>query len=555
MSKLMMDNEIRQDDSTYQGNARLKPTGTGENFTEEQFAEMVRCAADPVYFANNYVNIVTIDEGVKQVELRDYQDDIIRCCYDNRYVILLSSRQSGKSTSIWIYFLHHLIFKSEQTIGILGHKEAVAVELLSRLQKAYELLPKWMQQGVVSWNKKSIELENGSRIIAAATSSKTIRGFTFNAVLLDEFAFVGNNIADDFFRSVYPTISAGESSKLFVVSTPNGMNHFYKMWKDAINGRNSFVPIRVDWWDVPGRDEAWKAAVIEDFGIEMFRVEYGNEFLGSAGTLISAEALKRMSYAHPRRVQDDFFDIYIEPIKGHKYVAIADVARGRGLDYSVVVVIDITKLPYVMVSKYRNNQIDHLIFPDVVYNIGRYYNDAAVLIENNDLGETVAAVLYNQLEYPNILYTTQNGSHGQILGYPGRKSRPGVSTSKAVKRIGCATLKTMMHRNQMKVFDFETISEMTTFVQKKNSYEADTGYSDDLVMCLVLFSWMTSQPFFKDISKTDVRDDIKLQEENNEESLVPFGIFPDDASRSDFLVDSDGSVWEIVEDGDSGWFS
>ena len=253
------------DNGVYLGNPNLKKANTPIEFTQEQVLEFMKCKDDPVYFANNYIKIVSLDEGLTQFHPYHFQEKLINNFHENRFNIcnFLMPRQTGKSTTVVSYLLHYAVFNDSVNIGILANKAATARELLSRLQTAYENLPKWMQQGIISWNKGSLELENGSKILAASTSASAVRGMSFNILFLDEFAFVPNHVADSFFASVYPTITSGKNTKVIIVSTPHGMNHFYRMWHDAEKSKNEYVPTDVHWSEVPGRDESGKNKLLQ----------------------------------------------------------------------------------------------------------------------------------------------------------------------------------------------------------------------------------------------------------------------------------------------------
>ena len=240
----------------YLGNPNLKPAGVGIEFTKEQVQEYLKCSQDPIYFIKKYVKIVSLDEGLVPFELYPYQEDIVNTVHNNRFSIAKLPRQSGKSTTMVSYILHYILFNQSMNVAILANKQATAREILSRLKLAYEYLPLWLQQGIVEWNKGSIELENGSRIIASSTSASAVRGGSFNMIFLDEFAHVPQNIAEEFFSSVYPTITSGQSTKVLMVSTPNGLNLFYHYWRGATkkpgeHGKNEYIPIEVHWSQVP----------------------------------------------------------------------------------------------------------------------------------------------------------------------------------------------------------------------------------------------------------------------------------------------------------------
>ena len=402
-----------------------------------------------------------------------------------------------------------------------------------------------MQQGVVVWNKGNIELENGSKVIAASTSSSAVRGSSFNIIFLDEFAHIDPpSLADQFFTSVYPTISSGQTTKVFIVSTPKGLNMFYKLWNDAEEGRSGYVPIDIHWSQVPGRDQKWKEETIRNTSEVQFSQEYECEFIGSQHTLISGSKLRSMSYKTPVRSQNGV-DIYCEPEDTHAYVCIADVARGRGLDYSAISVIDSTKYPYVQVAKYRDANITPLLFPNILKNIAQYYNNAHVLIETNDIGGQVGDIMHHDLEYEQIFYATIQGRAGQQLGGGfGKGAQIGVRTTRDVKRKGCSNLKDLIESDKLIIYDLDTISELTTFVASGQSYNAEEGNHDDLVATLFLFGWLIEQRYFKEVTDTDLRERLyQDQLREMEESVLPFGFIEDGLdSESNFETMGD-ELW------------
>jgi hypothetical protein len=444
------------------------------------------------------------------------------------------------------------LFNDNVNVAILANKSSTARDLLGRLQLAYEHLPKWMQQGVLNWNKGSLELENGSRIVAASTSSSAVRGSTFNIIFLDEFAYVPNNIAEEFFSSVYPTISSGKSSKVMIVSTPHGMNMFYKMWMDAVNKKSTFVPIEVHWSEVPGRDEKWKEQTIRNTSESQFQTEFECEFLGSVDTLINAQKLKAMAVIDPRRSPQGL-DVYEMPIKDHTYVITVDVARGVQNDYSAFIVIDSTKAPYKIVAKYKNNDIKPIVFPNVLDKIGKLYNKAYILIEINDLGQQVADAMQFELEYDNMMMVTQRGRAGQVLGggFSGRGNQLGVRMTKGTKKIGTSNLKSLIESDKLIINDFDIISELSTFIAKGKSFEAEAGSHDDLVMCLVIFSWLANQRYFKELTNIDVRGQMFTDQKNAiEADMAPFGFIDngldDPEGKDNGYFDDAGVLWQPV---------
>ena len=431
------------------------------------------------------MKIVSLDEGLVPFRPYDFQEKLINNFHENRFNICKMPRQTGKSTTVVSYLLHYAVFNDSVNIGILANKAATARELLGRLQTAYENLPKWMQQGIISWNKGSLELENGSKILAASTSASAVRGMSFNILFLDEFAFVPNHIADSFFASVYPTITSGKNTKVIIVSTPHGMNHFYRMWHDAENRTNEYIPTDVHWSEVPGRDEKWKKQTIANTSEAQFKIEFECEFLGSIDTLVAPSKLKTLVYENPQQ-SNAGLDVYEQVKEGCDYAITVDVARGVGEDYSAFIVVDITQFPHKVVAKYRNNDIKPMLFPNIIYQIAKQYNEAFILCEVNDIGDQVASILQYDLEYQNLLMCSMRGRAGQIVGqgFSGSKTQLGVKMSKTVKKVGSLNLKTLIEEEKLIFNDYEIISELTTFVSKHNSFEAEEGCNDDLAMCL-----------------------------------------------------------------------
>ena len=541
----------------YRDNPLLKKAGIEIEFTKEQLEEYVKCSNDPMYFTKNYVKIVTLDEGLASFEPYEYQNKIIRTVHENRFVICKMPRQSGKTTTIVSYLLHYVLFNPDMNVAILANKQSTAIEILHRFKTAYENLPKWLQQGVFSWNKGSVELENGSRILAASTSSSAVRGSSFNLIFIDEFAFIPHEIAEDFFASVYPTISSGSETKVLLVSTPKGLNMFYKFWTDAVKKRNLYVPVEVRWQDVPGRDEKWKQETIANTSQEQFNQEFECDFLQSTGTLIDGEKLRLLTYSTPKVSNTNGFKIYEEPIEDHKYMLVCDVSRGVGKDFHAFSVIDITKPPYKQVATFRNNELSPLVLPSAIYPVLRQYNNAFALIEVNDIGAQVADILKHDMEYPNILGTSYRGRKGQVLGEGfGNEAQNanGIRTTTPVKRIGCSLLKSLIVEDKLLIEDYWTIDELTTFVSTKESYEAEKGHHDDLVMTLVLFSWATSQEYFKELLDTDIRKAIYENSlDKIEEEMTPFGFIEYGDSLEDTFIDDSGTIWTVENDNTNNW--
>jgi hypothetical protein len=653
----------------YLGNKNLKRKDVKLGYTQEQIAEYLKCASDVDYFCETYVKIVSVDRGLIPFKPFEYQKTMFKVFDANRFSICKMPRQVGKTTGVVGYLLHKILFNENYNIAVLANKQQQAREILSRVQLAYEWLPKWLQQGIVEWNKGNIELENGSKILASSTSSSAIRGQSYNLIYLDEFAFVPRNIQDSFFASVFPTISSGQSSKLIITSTPNGMNMFYKIWMDSLNDLNSYARLDVHWSDVPGRDEAWKEETIRNTSVDQFRQEFEScayetiintdnghfaigklydilyntevpetlvlndkyrinspegfvnffginkivkdryihlqfsngkdlkcsedhpistingivkaknldkkteiytryktgcfvtskslikneidlydivncgtqhlyytndivshncEFLGSTNTLIHPAILSKLVYVRPLEQPHDV-KIYKHPIKDHIYAMTVDVSEGLGLDSSTLVVVDCTTVPYEVVATFADANISQLMFPTLLANIGKYYNEASILVEIN-IGSQVVNILHQDLEYENIVMTKMSGRKGTIIGSAGNQNRLGIKTTKITKRIGCANLKTLVESNKIILNDFNIINELSTYVVDGTSYNAEDGHHDDLVMCLVLFAWMVSQNYFKDVSNTDIRRRIA---EEIEDDFTPFGMI-DDGREDEF---------------------
>ena len=538
----------------YLGNPNLKKANTQIEWTEDKIVEFLKCKNDPVYFAKKYIKIVSLDHGLVPFDMYPFQEKLIKNFHENRFNICKMPRQTGKSTTCVSYLLHYAVFNDNVNLAILANKASTARDLLQRLQLAYENLPKWMQQGIIAWNKGSLELENGSKISANSTSSSAVRGGSYNVIFLDEFAFIPNHIADDFFASVYPTISSGQSTKVIIVSTPRGMNHFYRMWHDSEKGKNEYIPTDVHWSEVPGRDQEWKEQTIANTSEQQFKVEFECEFLGSVNTLISPAKLRNLVYDEPIQ-KNAGLDIYEDPQESHNYLITVDVARGLGNDYSAFIVFDITEFPYKVVAKYRNNEIKPMLFPSVIDEVARAYNNSFVLVEVNDIGDQVASILHFDLENENLLMCSMRGRAGQIVGsgFSGKKSQLGVRTTAAVKKLGCSNLKTLLEDDKILVSDYEIISELTTFAQKHNSFEAEEGCNDDLAMCLVIFSWLVAQDYFKEMTDNDIRKRLYEEQKNQiEQDMAPFGFIADGFNESTF-TDNEGETWYADEYGDRSY--
>ena len=523
---------------TYLGNVNVKRDGVIQEWDEHLVKEYARCMNNPAYFARKYCKIISLDQGLVPFELYPYQEKMFEVFNEHRFNIVLACRQSGKSISACAYLLWFALFNSEKTVAVLANKGATAREMLSRVTLMLENIPFFLQPGTKALNKGSLEFSNNSRIIAAATSGSSIRGLSVNLLYLDEFAFVER--ANEFYTSTYPVVSSGKDTKIIVTSTANGIgNTFYKIWEGATQGVNEFNPFRVDWWDVPGRDEEWKQQTIANTSQLQFDQEFGNTFFGTGDTLINAETLMGFRAENPKRITEggDVL-IYDEPIKGHDYIMTVDVSKGRGQDYSTFNLIDISVRPFAQVAVYRNNTISPLLFPNIIYKYAKVYNNAYVVIESNDQGAVVCNGLYHDLEYENI-----------HLESAVKADSIGIMMNRKVKRLGCSSIKDILENNKLSVVDENTIIEISTFVAKGQSYEAADGNHDDLMMTLVMFGYFTSTQYFGDLTNINLKNmlfDQRMKE--IEDDIVPFG-FVDDASEIiDRLEDKGAGDWAIEYD-------
>lgn len=531
----------------YNGNILLKRIGQPVDWTTDLVQEYIKCSQDPVYFTETYMKIISIDKGLVSFKLYDYQKEMIRSFAANRFNIITTARQAGKSTTTCAFILWYIIFHKEKTVALLANKGDTAREILGRIQLAYQHLPLWLQQGVTEWNKGSMFLENNSRVIAAATSSDAIRGYSINMLFIDEAAFIDN--WDEFFTSVYPTISSGKESKIILVSTPNGLNHFHSIYKNALEERNNYVPMTVHWKDVPRRDEKWKEDTLAamNFDLEKFAQEYECEFQGSSGTLIAGWKLRELTFSTPIVTPKDGMYQYYPPTKGHTYIMICDVSRGKGLDYSAFQLIDVTQMPYQQVAVYRSNNITPADYADFIFRWATAYNKCPVLVEVNDIGEQVSHTLHYDFGYENVLFTENAGAAGKRItgGFAGGKIDKGIRTTKIVKATGCSILKLLIEQNQLIIHDQNTISELNTFSKKGISYEAEPGKHDDLVIGLVLFGWLSEQQYFKDITNINTLLSLRDKTETDmEQDMAPFG-FVDDGFES--FYDESGGLPPIGE--------
>jgi hypothetical protein len=527
----------------YNNNPNLPREDWKHAFTQKEMDEFIKCADDPVYFACTYMRIINVDHGLMPFRMWDFQKDMLMKFHNNRFSICKLPRQVGKTTTSVAYLLHYILFNESVNVAVLANKSAMAREILGRLQLAFEYLPRFLQQGVKEWNKGSIELANGSRIMADSTSGSSIRGRSFNIVFLDEFAFVPNNIAEAFFMSTYPTISSGQSTKVIIVSTPNGLNQFYRMWEDAIKQKSEYVPIEIHWSMVPGRNEAWKEQTIRNTSVDQFRQEFECEFIGSTNTLIHPTKLRSLVWYDPVAIEGNL-RVYRKPEPGRTYTMTVDVAEGQGLDYSAFSIVDVSEIPYRVVATYKDNKISPFLFPTIIVQTAKIYNEAFILVEINSIGLQVSDIIHYELAYENLIKIEMKGKQGQQQT-PGFKKKVafGLKQSNQTKMIGCTNLKTLVESDKLIINDETTINELMTFSADKKSFKAEEGNNDDMAMTLVNFGWLTGQKYFKENINNDIRKTLQKEIlDVMDQDMVPFGIIDNGIDRPD-EKDAAGDLW------------
>lgn len=535
--------------NSYLGNPNVKRDGVNEDWTEEKILEYKKCMENPAYFCRTYVKVIHLDKGLVPFKLYPYQERMFEHFEENRFSIVLACRQSGKSISSVGYLLWYALFHPEKTIAVLANKGATAREMLQRVTLMLENLPFFLQPGCKALNKGSIEFSNNSRIIAAATSGSSIRGMSVNLLFLDEFAFVEN--AAEFYTSTYPVVSSGKDTKVIITSTANGIgNTYHKIWEGAVQKVNEYKPFRVDWWDVPGRDEEWKKQTISNTSQLQFDQEFGNTFFGTGDTLISGQVLLDLRAREPiQRLEGGELNIYAEPVKNHEYMMMVDVCKGRGQDYSTFNVIDITERPFKQVAVYRNNTISPILFPDIIYKYAVLYNEAYVIVENNDQGGVVCVGLYQDLEYENL--HMESAIKADAIG---------ITMNRKIKRLGCSSIKDIIEEGKLEIYDENTIMELSTFVSKGVSYEASDGNHDDLVMNLVMFGYFTSTSMFMNLTDINLKQMMFEQRMREIQADVPsFGFIDDGRDFYERKEAQEAAIqygWHHMDtfsDEDGGW--
>ena len=522
---------VKPTNEGYLGNTLIKRAGVDTAYTSEQMEEYLKCSKDPAHFIENYTQIISLDEGMVPFKLRGYQEELINFYNENRFNVVLASRQSGKSITSCAYLLWYLLFHPEVTVAVLANKGAIAREMIARVVTMLESVPFFLQPGVKILNKGSIEFSNDSKVVAAATSSSSIRGMSINMLYLDEFAFVED--AETFYTATYPVITSGKDSKVIITSTANGVgNMFHKIYESAVHGNSEYKSFLINWFDVPGRDDEWKQMTIANTSEAQFEQEYGNSFLGTGNTLVNADTLLGMRAIDPDWRKQNM-NVYERPRAGHNYITCVDVSQGRGIDYSTFSIFDVSCKPFKQVATYRDNMISPMLFPDIINKYCRPYNESLVIIENNAEGSMVATQLHYDIEYPNVFVQGMTKS-----------TDIGITMSRKIKRVGCSTLKELLEENRLAVIDRATITELMTFVNKGSSFEADRGYHDDMVMNCVLFSWFVTTDYFTNLTDTAVKDLLYAEQQKLiEDDMLPAGVFGEQSADS--FVDSEGDRWFV----------
>ena len=460
----------------HDGNPNLRGNGEQIEYSEQMIQEYIRCKEDIFHFAETYFKIISIDEGERTIELREYQKKILKTITnpDKRFFAVLSGRQIGKSTISTIYLLHTLLFNADQTIAIATNKEPTSMEILKRVAFAYQNLPLFLQAGIITFNKKQIECDNNSRIIISSTTSSSLTGHSISLLYLDEFSKIPENMARDFQDSVFPTIYSAKKSRILIVSTPKGMNHWYNIWCGAVDNTNGFVPIKINWREIPGRDEKFKSDIIQKYGLLHWRQEYAAVFIGTSQTLIDPDVLEQHRPKEPIEYRYGYsLKIYELPKKGCLYAIGVDVSQGVGADNSAMQILKInSKNSIEQVATYTSNDISVDNFAERCIEVSKLYNEAILVIENNGFGAIVITRIWWGFEYENVFCPSSK--------------EIGFSAQKATKFNGNVALRRYFDNRWISISDTETIFELSRYEEvKDNIFKAAGGAKDDRVMSLL----------------------------------------------------------------------
>lgn len=527
----------------HQNNTSVLSANANRTFSNLEKLEWIKCSVDAIYFCEKYIKITSIDDGIVPFKMYDFQREMIRLFQNNLLSIACTGRQQGKTTTSGAFILWFAMFHGSKQCAVLANKADQAQEIMERIQTSYELLPVFMKAGVKIYNKRSTTFANNSKIFSGASSISAIRGKSISLLYWDEAAHTPNDIA--FYESVFPTLSSGKKSRLIMTSTPNGARGlFHKIWIE--HETNGFARIKVMWYEIPSRDEEWRRMMIAASSEEQFEQEHCCSFRGSQNTLLSAAALQAM-VIHPPIQKKQNLKIYEEVNPEHNYVISVDVARGVGKDYSAFIVVDVSSKPFKVVATFRDNYIAPMRFPYIIESTAHHYNEAFVLVEINDIGGQVADTLYHELEYENT-FMTHIDKRRITLGF-GANATIGVRTTTSVKSIGITNIKTLLEEGHFEPRDEDIINEFGTFIPKGKSYEADKDCNDDMVMCCVLFGWMSTQAFFEDLINVSTRDILLSRwRDEMDNDFVPFGFVESEfgmfEGSSALDMDSEDNFWE-----------
>lgn len=542
---------------TFPRSKKLKNEGVVIELTLDQEIEYMKCSMDSVYFAKNYYKITSIDKGFMLFEPFEYQEELLEAFSEHRFVIDMQCRQSGKTTCVGAFLLWYMTFHEHKEIFVLANKEKQAIEILTRVRKALLDMPFFLSPGVVKYGSTEVEFDNGSKIVAYATSSDSIRGRAAALLYIDEVAFIENDM--DFWESTFPAVSQSETSKVIMTSTPKGQRGlFYKTWMEAEPDEdgmdNGFHRVLVSWERVPTyvKDPMWSQKQIKKLGEARFKQEFGCSFKGSVGSLVSSTTIENMVSKSPKIEMDEWTKIYHKYIQGNKYIAVADVGGGVGIDYSVCRVMDVTTYPYKTAALYRNNEISPMLFPHVIVSMCEAYGECYVLPEiNNDMGGQAITVLYYDLEYEYVLKTGSDKQKGTGTKIGGKGAKPGLRTNMRTRSVGCSNMKSMIENNLILVDDLETIYELGNFIAVGDRYEADSGCHDDCVMTLVIFAWLAKQAWFIDEFSRNVSNDLFKKVSGSGNFSLPLaggtGVDPTDYNEILSLPNEDGTLAGIEQ--------
>jgi len=491
-------------------------------FTPDMVKELSRCANDIVYFCEKYVTIIHPIKGEMIIKLYPFQKEMIKAMAENRFSIFCCGRQLGKSTCACIYLLWYALFNPTKTVAILANKQSTAASLIGDIKKAYAMLPAWMKPGVIKYDQLEIGFENDSRIFARATSADALRGESVSLMLADEFAFVPQEIAEDFWVSNFPTLSTGGS--VVVVSTPNGTaGKFYQLWTNAVTNKDSkWKHMKVSWESHPDRDAAWKEAQLQALGKIKFAQEHSVSFTGSAYTLIDGDTLSKLKSLDPVFYPEEGYYMWVKPVQNKIYMVTCDVAKGSNNDFHVASVWDVTQWHVngriEQVAIYRRNDVSIFDFKDKIKQICLQYNHAMAVIENNNLGSVVVQNLYFEDGYDNVWYDVDKGDYG-------------INANAKTKPLALSYFKEDVESGKMLIRSQDMLSELSYFEEVRTGiFQArqGRGFFDDTVVSGYWTSFALRSRFWEDhLSFITKNANLNVatsndNEQNDEEAMRSF---------------------------------